>query len=256
MKREHQGSDELRQLRHRGHGGQKRTFFRGNRRGILLLLRHGSVTALLKLQRRRKFPGIIYNEFAMRRILILFLAAASLTGCKNAAVPSSTSSSAPADAVQKKLQELAGGGATDCGRFKTQAADQMKVASDCAMKAAQGKHAFYLAYDLPGLTVGVAGNGEGKLFALQAEQPNQAQPGAVADVKSAPCPAELRVAQSGRVTCVPVGSMGMNMGGSSPHGGEMTMPAAGGQSPHGGMIPAPGTPNPHSGGAAIPPKKP
>jgi hypothetical protein len=189
-------------------------------------------------------------------IVLLLLAAAALTGCKNSAVPSSTSA-APADAVQKKLQELSGSGATDCGRFKSQTADQMKAASDCAVKAAQGKHAFYVAYDLPGLTVGVAGNGEGKLFALQAQQPDPAQPGAVADVKSAPCPSELRVAQSGRVTCVPVGSMGMDMGGSSPHGGGTPMPAAGGQSPHGGMIPAPGTPNPHSGsGGKVPPKQP
>lgn len=189
----------------------------------------------------------------MRRSLILLLVtAAFLTGCKKSSAPSA--SSVPADAVQKKLQELAGVSATDCGRYKTQAPDQMKIASDCAMNAARSKHPFYVAYDMPGLTIGIAENGEGKLFALQAQQPEQSQPGAVANIQTAPCPSELRIAQSGRVTCAAPGSMGMNMGGSSPHG-EMQMPAAGGQSPHGGMaMPPPGTPNPHGAGKT-PPKK-
>ncbi len=189
----------------------------------------------------------------MRTTLVLFLVtAALLTGCKKSSLPSA--SNAPADAVQKKLQELAGSGATDCGRYKTQALEQMKTASDCAMKAAQGKRPFYVGYDLPGLTIGVAGNSEGKLFAVQAQPGEQGQSAGVA---SAPCPAELRIAQSGRVTCAPQGSMGMNMGGSSPHGGEMSMPATGGQNPHGGAMPmpAPGTPNPHAGGKTPPKQK-
>lgn len=192
-----------------------------------------------------------------KTVVLLVILAGFLTGCKKSSAPGTSGSNAPADAVQKKMQELAGSGATDCGRFKAQTLDQMKLASDCAMKAAQGKHPFYVGYDLPGLTIGVVGNGEGKLFAIQAQQPDPAQPGAVAEVKSAPCPSELRIAQSGRVTCVPPGSMGMNMGGgSSPHGGEMTMPAAGGQNPHGGAMPMPpaGTPNPHGG--KTPPTKP
>jgi len=59
-------------------------------------------------------------------------------------------------AVQQKLQELAGTGATDCGRVKSQDSSVVQPASDCAMKAAEGKQAFYVAYDLPGLTTAVA----------------------------------------------------------------------------------------------------
>ncbi len=194
-----------------------------------------------------------------KTFVLLLLIPAFLTGCKKSPAPGGsagtpTSSSAPADVVSKKLQELAGSGASDCGRFKSQAMDQMKVASDCAMKAAQGKQPFYVAYDMPGLTIGIAGNSEGKLFAVQAQQSQQ--PGAAAEIQTAPCPAELRIAQSGRLTCAPAGAMGMQMGGSNPHGGGMMpMPPAMGQSPHGGMsTPPPGTPNPH-GTTKTPPKK-
>jgi hypothetical protein len=112
--------------------------------------------------------------------------------------------------------------------------------SDCALQASQKKQPFYVAYDLPGMTIGVAGNSEGKGFAVQSQQPENAQPGAVAEVQSEPCPSEVRLAQSGRVTCFAPGSFGMNSGGGSPHGG-MTMPPATGQSPHGGMMTMPPT---------------
>ncbi len=52
-----------------------------------------------------------------------------------------------------------------------------------------------------------------------------------ANIKTTECPAELRVAQSGRVTCFAAGSMGMGSSGANPHG---AVPPA-----------APGTPNPH-----------
>lgn len=149
-----------------------------------------------------------------------------------------------ADVFQQKLREVAGSGATDCGRLQSAAADPAKSA-ECALAAAQSKRAFTVAYDLPGLTVGVAGNAEGKLFSLsRGGEPGSAQPSG-ADVKVVPCPAALRVALSGRVTCFPSGAMSINSSGASPH--------AGGANPHGGMpMPPPGTPNPHAGAA---PKK-
>jgi len=166
------------------------------------------------------------------------MATAALTGCTKSSTPaasSAASSAASPDPVERKLQELAGGGASDCGHFKTQTLAQIKPGSDCAMQAAQNKRPFYIAYEMPGLTVGVAGNSEGKMFAIQTE--TAAQPGATAEVKSAPCPAPLRVAESGRVTCIAPGSMGMSTGGSS-HGG-MTMPPAGTPNPHAGKTPPP-----------------
>jgi len=151
---------------------------------------------------------------------------------------------AQADAFQQKLRELAGSGATDCGRLQSTTADPSKLA-ECALAAAKSKHAFTVAYDMPGLTVGVAGNAEGKLFSLsRGGEAGSAQANG-ADVKVVPCPAALRVALSGRVTCFPSGaSSGANphAGGANPHGG--------GASPHGGMpMPPPGTPNPHAGTA-------
>jgi hypothetical protein len=97
---------------------------------------------------------------------------------------------------------------------------QSKNASSCAIESSQGKRPFYVTYDMPGMTVGVAGNAEGKLFTVQA----QGSPSP--SVTSGPCPSELRVASSGRVTCYAPGDMG------SLGAGHTAIP--------------PGMPNPHA----------
>jgi len=160
--------------------------------------------------------------------LLLLLTLCSLMACNKPATPpgatsapaspASSSSKAP-DAVQQKLQEYAGPSATDCGRFDVHATpDQSKAASDCAMQANQAKHPFYVAYDMPGMTIGVAGNAGGEIFSVQ----NQGTGALTAGV----CPSQLRVAASGRVTCFAPGDMG-SMG-----GGHTAIP--------------PGMPNPHA----------
>ncbi len=188
-----------------------------------------------------------YNIAMRTTLIVITVAAAMLVACSNktsapGAVSAQSSPAAkPADPVEQKLVDLAGANATDCGRLKTQAPDQTQKAGDCAMKAAKDKHPFYVAYDMPGLSIGIAGNSEGKLFSIQSEGSETS--GAKPEVKSAPCPAELRIAQSGRVTCMTPGA-GMGMGG-NPHGG---MGPASGENPHGGGImnmPPLGTPNPH-----------
>jgi len=191
-----------------------------------------------------------YNETAMpKTLIILTVAAVCLSGCKKSKTPAAAAAKS-GDAIQQKLQELAGSGATDCGRLQSQEQEQMKPASDCALQAAQSKHPFYVAYDMPGLTVGVSGDATGKLYFVQAEQPRNAQPGESAAVQSGLCPSELRIALSGRVTCFAPGVMG-----SGPHGG-MSMPPAGMGNPHGGMgLPPSGTPNPHAGQIPGPPVK-
>jgi len=139
-----------------------------------------------------------------------------------AAAPTSSFSGA----VQQKLKELSGSGAADCGLFGVKAtSDQLKTASDCATQAGQGKKAFYVAYDMPGMAVGVAENSAGKLFTVQS------QGGALS---SGDCPSALRVASSGRVTCFAPGDMS-SMSGSHTAG---SMPA--------------GMPNPHSSESANP----
>jgi len=184
-----------------------------------------------------------------KTLIILTVAAVCLGGCKKSTAPSQPTAKS-GDAVQQKLQELAGSGATDCGRLQSQAEERMKPASDCAMQAAQSKHPFYVAYDMPGLTVGVSGDAAGKLYFVQAEQPQNAQVGVKAAVQSGPCPSELRVAQSGRVTCFAPGTMGPGA-----HSG-MPMPPMGAENPHGGMgLPPSGTPNPHAGKTVAPPPK-
>jgi len=184
----------------------------------------------------------------MQKALIGFvIVVLLLAGCDKSPTPA-VSSAASGDALQRKLQELAGNGATDCGRLKSQAQDQMAAASTCAMGAAKKKQAFYVAYELPGLIVALAGNSDGKLFSVQQEQPEKTQSGPAAELVATPCPSELRIAQSGRVTCIAAGSMGAgSMGGASPHGGA-AMPPASGASPHGGMSMPPGAaPNLPSG---------
>jgi hypothetical protein len=180
-------------------------------------------------------------------LIILAVAAICLSGCKKSTTPSQSTAKS-SDAVQQKLQELAGSGATDCGRLQSLAEEHMKPVSDCAMQAAQSKRPFYVAYDMPGLTTGVSGDATGKLYFIQAEQPQSAQPDVRVAIESGPCASQLRVAPSGRVTCFAPGTMGTGA-----HGG-MPMPPA--ENPHGGMgLPPSGTPNPHGKTPASPPKK-
>ncbi len=163
-------------------------------------------------------------------IALVFLAACSKQGTSS---PPANASSPKPDAVQQKLREYSGSGATDCGRFDVKASDHFKAASDCALQASQSKRAFYVAYDMPGMSVGVAGNADGKLFTVQSEGT-----GSSAQVTSSDCPSQLRIASSGRVTCIALGDMG-SMGGGHNAG---TVPP-GMANPH-----AAGTTNPHASG--------
>ncbi len=159
--------------------------------------------------------------------------AASPTPSSAASMPERTApASAFASDVQPKLKELAGKDATNCGDVKSLTGAELKTASDCALQSAKAKKPFLVSYDMPGLSVGVAGNAEGKLFTVQSEEEN----GKPAAPKAQPCPSELRIAQSGRVTCMPAGSMGVTPGSANPHAGGMTAPT--------------GTPNPHKTGTA------
>jgi hypothetical protein len=177
-----------------------------------------------------------------RTVVVLVIAAASL-GCSKSSTPSASSAN-PDDPVEKELQEIAGRGATNCGHFKSQALDQMETAGNCGMQAAQQKRPFYVAYEMPGMIVAVAGNAEGKLFSVQA------QPSAPGGLASVPCPAELRIAPSGRLTCYAPGTFPMG-GGADSHSG-MTMPPSMGGNPH-QRSGTPAHPNPHH--APPPPAK-
>ena len=148
----------------------------------------------------------------MKSLSVLALIAfCSLIACnQSSTVPSSATPSAmpsspkSPDAVDQKLQTFAGPSATNCGRLEVHVgADQSKAASDCAMQAAQRKHPFYVAYDMPGMAIGVAGNGAGKLYTVTSQGE-----GTSATVTSGDCPSDLRVAGSGRVTCFAPGDMG------------------------------------------------
>ncbi|MGC2193575.1 MAG: hypothetical protein WA628_02795 [Terriglobales bacterium] len=156
----------------------------------------------------------------MNKALVLgVMAAACLAGC-NKSSTQSTPAPKPDDAVQQKLKQLAGSGATDCGRLDVRAADQqLTSASACATNAAGSKHPFYVAYDMPGMSTGVAGSSEGKLFAVQLQGS-----GTGAQLASGPCPAGLRVAKSGRLTCFIPGTMGLTPTASDPHSGIAISP--------------------------------
>jgi hypothetical protein len=187
----------------------------------------------------------IYNSDAMKKIMVLLLiAVCSLAACNKQSGPlpsskiSAGSSPVTSNAVAQKLQEYSGTGATDCGRLDVHAtADQSKTAADCAMQASQGKHPFYVAYDMPGMAVGVAGNSEGKLFTVQSQGA-----GPSAALTAGDCPSQLRVASSGRITCFAPGDMG-SMGAGHTAG---TIPP-GMSNPH-----SPSTANPHGTGAMKP----
>jgi hypothetical protein len=190
-----------------------------------------------------------------RTFLLVFAAAALLPACSQNKPASTETSSAsqpaasqtaptPAksnDALQQKVAEIAGASAKDCGRPSSTDRVALDTAAGCVMETAQAKKPFAVVYDMPGMSVAVAGNSEGKVFAVQSIKPEGAS-AAAPQINVSPCPAELRVAQSGRVTCFPQGSMGVPPGAANPHAGS-----AGPPSGHAGMMPPPGTPNPHAG---------
>jgi hypothetical protein len=189
----------------------------------------------------------------MRKALpILLFAACVLSGCKSS---TSTASSAgapsngaakPNDPVEQKLVELAGRGAKSCGVLKSQAASEMDAAGKCALDAAQAKQPFYVEYQLPGMNVAVAGDAQGKLFSVQSQAGG-------AGLVSGECPAEPRVAPSGRVTCHAPGTFPMGAGAGS-HS-SMEMPSMGGASPHSGSRLPPGHPDPNQSQKSAPPPK-
>src|SRR5271166_6369354 len=185
---------------------------------------------------RCRFPPVSrssYNHVVMKNSAVaVILALVCLIACNKPTPPppssttassnSAATTSKPPDAVTQKLKDYAGTSATDCGRLDVHApADQSKAVGDCAMLASQNKHPFYVAYDMPGMAVGVAGNSDGKLYSVQSQGE-----GSAAALTSGPCPSQLRIAASGRVTCFAPGDMG-SMG-----GGHTAIP--------------PGMPNPHA----------
>ena len=173
----------------------------------------------------KNFGVVLIILLVVLMVAVFFLVAKKSAG--PVALSSAASSSNSPDAVQQKLQQYSGGAATDCGRLNVQAtAVQSKSAADCAVEANQGKHPFYVAYDMPGMSVGVAGNADGKLFTVQTQGSGT--------LTNGDCPSQLRVASSGRVTCFAPGDMG-SMAGSHAAG---AMP--------------PGMPNPHAAGASTP----
>ena len=171
----------------------------------------------------------------MHKVLVFVLIAiVALAGCnKSKTSTTSTSSAATAassnDPVQQKLQELAGSSAKNCGVLASQAAADLEPAGKCAIDAAKGKSPFYVEYQLPGMNVAVAGNAQGKLYSVQSQAGG-------AGMTTADCPADLRVASSGRVTCYAPGMFPMGAGAGSHSGMEMP-------SGMGGAMP-PGHPKP------------
>ncbi len=194
---------------------------------FLDLVRRAALLRFTITDAMKNFGVILMILLVVLTVAVFFLIA------KKSARPvasSSAASSPKPDAVQQKLQEYSGTGATDCGRLNVQAtADQSKTAGDCAMQASQSKHPFYVAYDMPGMAVGVAGSADGKLFTVQSQGS-----GPSAALTSGDCPSQLRVASSGRVTCLAPGDMGsmgaghtagaISPGMANPHGAASAKP--------------------------------
>ena len=116
----------------------------------------------------------------MRKVLTFVIVALLLVSCDKPPSPPAPSA-VSGDAVQRKLQELAGSGATDCGRI-SQAQDKIQAAGACVMDAAKKKQAFYVIYELPGLMVALGGDATGKLYSVQQAQPAGASPGGAAEL--------------------------------------------------------------------------
>lgn len=174
----------------------------------------------------------------MRKALLI-ASLLPLIACSKSSAPGSSAAAGNAnDPVEKKLMELAGSGASNCGHLKSQGIPEMDAAGKCVMQATQQKKPFYVAYDLPGMTIGIAGNAQGQNYSLQT------QPSATGGFNAVPCPSELRIAPSGRATCYAPGTFPMMGAGTDSHGGMMTMPPM--ENPHkGSAVPGSKPANPH-----------
>lgn len=183
----------------------------------------------------------------MSKALLLFLivfaiAACFLTGCQSKPSTQAENAASSNDPIQKKLRELSGDAAKNCGLLKSQLPSELQAASKCATEAAQAKTAFYVEYQMPGMNIALAGNAQGKLYSLQSQEGG-------AGLVSGDCPAEVRVAPSGRVTCYAPGTFPMSAGAgshtnmSSP---TMSIPPMMGS----------GTAKPHGAAGAMPPGHP
>jgi len=88
---------------------------------------------------------------------------------------------------------------TRCSRARS----ALTGAGTCVTKAAQDKRPFYVGYDMPGMSTGVAGNSEGKLLQCSCREPvPEAQ---LASGHARPsCDREKR-----RATCFLPGTMGL-----------------------------------------------
>jgi hypothetical protein len=109
------------------------------------------------------------------------------------------------DPVYKRAVELAGSSAKNCGILKSVVPAEMNAASDCVEASFKARTPFYVEYEMPGLTVAVAGNAQGKFYSVQAGAGG-------AGLTSGECPSELRVASSGRVTCYATGALPVGQG--------------------------------------------
>jgi hypothetical protein len=119
----------------------------------------------------------------------------------SAAAPNSAEPFAPGgDPVYKRAVALAGSSATNCGVLKSMVPAEMNAASECVEASFKAKTPFYVEYEMPGLTVAIAGDAQGKVYSLQAGAGG-------AGLTSEECPAELRAASSGRVTCYATGAL-------------------------------------------------
>lgn len=183
----------------------------------------------------------------MKTILPVVLTAAFiLSGCNKSPSTQAAPAANPSDPVEIKLAELAGRGAASCGHLKSQATNEMEAASKCAMQSAEQKRPFYVLYDLPGMTVAVAGNSEGKLFTVQTQAGG-------AGLVSGACPDQLRIAPSGRATCYAPGTFPMGAGAGSHN--SMSMPPAMGSNPHKGTGAPSDRADPHQTQEQKPPAK-
>jgi len=160
----------------------------------------------------------------MHKILpTVLIASLSLIGCNKPSNKSQVTVKLvlPNDPLHAKLQELAGGGATNCGVLTSQAEADLSAASKCVMDAAKAKDPFHVEYQLPGMNVAIAGNAQGKFYSVQSQSGGEG-------ITVADCPTELRVAPSGRVTCYAPGTF--PMGGGS-HSGMPDMGIGGAMPP-------------------------
>ena len=131
--------------------------------------------------------------YGLAAAITLILMATLVVRVRDLLSPVSFPASRSPDAMERYFSSLI---ATDCGRVSIQG--NPVASTSCAIDNFRNKQAFFVRYDLQGVAVGIASDGDGHVYELAYESM-----GDILSTKSCPHPVKLTTTLGGWLTCFP-----------------------------------------------------